>query len=244
MPPMSGDHNGRRSGRATYGMGGAAPVTANIPWSQTGAAQNSQAKTAGLSLNRIEDGNWDPSHPNDYYFLTTQGGQADGTGADARDGGGLWRLRFANIERPLDGATLTLLLDGSESLGATEPKMNKPDNMAIDRHGNLLIQEDPGNNNHIARIVAYRIKDGALGVVARFDREPVPGRREGFITQDEESSGIIDAERILGKGTFLFDAQVHTAQAFPWARPGTVQVSPSGQLLVMKVKDWDEVYGG
>ena len=47
--------------------------------------------------------------------------------------------------------------------------MNKPDNMAIDTHGNLLIQEDPGNVNHLARIVAYRISDGALGVVARFD---------------------------------------------------------------------------
>lgn len=28
----------------------------------------------GLTLNRIEDGAWDPSNPNDFYFLTTEGG--------------------------------------------------------------------------------------------------------------------------------------------------------------------------
>jgi hypothetical protein len=38
-----------------------------------------------------------------------------------------------------------------------------------------------------------------------------PRREPGFITQDEESSGIIDASRFLGPGTFLFDAQVHKA---------------------------------
>jgi secreted PhoX family phosphatase len=60
-----------------------------------------------------------------------------------RDGGGLWRLRFANIENPSLGGTLQLLLDGTEEIAAGEPKLNKPDNMAIDTHGNLLIQEDP-----------------------------------------------------------------------------------------------------
>ena len=48
--------------------------------------------------------------------------------------------------------------------------------MTIDTHGNLLIQEDPGNVNHLARIVAYRISDGALGVVARFDSSAVLDR--------------------------------------------------------------------
>ena len=57
--------------------------------------------------------------------------------------------------------------------------MHKPDNMTIDTHGNLLIQEDPGNVNHLARIVAYRISDGALGVVARFDAALFAHRRHG-----------------------------------------------------------------
>ncbi len=234
--------------RAAHPVGSSAAVSmANIPWSQTGAAQNEQAKAIGLNLNRIEDGQWDPTSPNDYYFLTTEGGERDGTGLDARDGGGLWRLSFKNIERPSQGATLTLLLDGSEPIGADEPKMNKPDNLGIDGYGNILIQEDPGGNNHLARIVAYRIDDGALGVVARFDEELFgPGANDDpeRLTIDEESSGIIDAERLLGRGMFLFDAQVHTAKNLPAGTgPGTVQeYVENGQLLALRVKDWAAVY--
>ena len=190
--------------RATYGKGVAAAVRiVDNDWNQSGAAQNADGLADGLSLNRIEDGHWDPNHPNDFYFFTTEGGQKEGTGLNGRDGGGLWRLRMADIENPDAGGTLTLLLDGSEVIGDGEAKMNKPDNMTIDTHGNLLIQEDPGNVNHLARIVAYRISDGALGVVARFDpalfstgSTADPTR----LTTDEESSGIIDTEAFLGAG--------------------------------------------
>jgi hypothetical protein len=235
--------------RSTYGVGKPAPVTlANVPWSLTGALQNAIGKDVGLSLNRIEDGHWDPNHRNDFYFVTTEGGEKSGTGLDARDGGGLWRLRFKDIDHPLWGGTLTLLLDGSQSLGASEPKFNKPDNMTMDRHGNVLIQEDPGNNNHIARIIGYRVSDGALGVIARFDESKFgPGAIDdpARLTTDEESSGIIDTERLLGSGTFLFDAQVHTAKNLPTGTgPDTVQeLVENGQLLLMKVRDWDDVYG-
>ncbi len=235
--------------RSTYGTGVPAAVDlVNVPWSQTGAVQNTLAKTLGLSLNRIEDGHFDPRHRNDYYFVTTEGGQTEGAGLDLRDGGGLWRLRFKDIDHPFAGATLTLLLDGSESLGGSESKFNKPDNLAIDRHGNILIQEDPGNNNQLARIVAYRIKDGELGVVARFNAALFgPGSVEdpNRLTTDEESSGIIDTEKLLGKGTFLFDAQVHTAKGLPAGTgPGTVaELVERGQILLLKVKDWDDVYG-
>ena len=235
--------------RSTYGKGVTAPVSlTNVPWSLPGALQNTLAKTAGLSLNRIEDGTWDPRHPNDFYFVTTEGGQTGGTGLDARDGGGLWRLRFKDIDKPFAGAWLTLLLDGSESLGGTEPKFNKPDNLGIDRHGNLLIQEDPGGNNHVARIIAYRLNDGALGVVARFDAarfSPASSASPDFLTIDEESSGIVDGEATFGRGTFVFDAQVHTANGLPAGTgPGTVgEFVERGQLLLLKVKDWHELYG-
>ncbi|MDQ3325855.1 MAG: hypothetical protein M3529_09095, partial [Actinomycetota bacterium] len=68
------------------------------------------------------------------------------------------------VERPELGGTLTLLLDGSE-----EPYLSKPDNVTIDDEHNLLIQEDPGGNDHIARIIAYNIKTGERGVLAQFD---------------------------------------------------------------------------
>ena len=129
--------------------------------------------------------------------------------------------------------TLTLLLDGSET-----PYLNKPDNMAIDRHGHLMIQEDPGNNAHLARIIAYRLEDGARGVVAEFDPERFTAGGSKFMTLDEESSGIVDTEDGFGQKSFLFDAQVHTANGL--SNP-TYQVQ-HGQLLLLRVKSWGQIF--
>jgi len=232
--------------RAAYPKGVAAAVRlSEVPWNQTGAAQNVEGKAEGLSLNRIEDGHWDPKNRNDFYFLTTEGGDRTTTFPFPRDGGGLWLLRWANIDQPELGATLTLILDGSEEIGPGEPKLHNPDNMVIDRHGNVLIQEDPGGSAHLARIVAYRIKDGTLGVVARFDPSRFSLGGSQFMTQDEESSGIVDTEKLFGTRTFLFDAQIHTRVGLPaGAGPNTVEeYVENGQLLLLKVSSWHQVYG-
>ncbi len=215
-----------------YGKGHPRPFgLSEINWNQSGTKQNADAAEVGTTLNRIEDGGFDPKNRNDYYFITTEGGDTtpDPTtpSNSVRDGGGLWRLSFQNVDKPERGGTLTLLLDGTEA-----PYLNKPDNMTIDHEGNLLIQEDPGNNAHVARIVSYRIKDGALAVVAQFNPAQFATGQPGFLTQDEESSGIIE----LSKRHFLFDAQVHV----PTGDPETVE---KGQLLSLTVDDWDDVYG-
>jgi hypothetical protein len=48
-----------------------------------------------------------------------------------------------------------------------------------------------------------------------------------FITQDEESSGIIDAAHVLGDGWFLLDVQAHKVNS---ADPELVE---GGQLLAL-----------
>jgi uncharacterized protein DUF839 len=230
--------------RGAYAKGAPARFTLRgVDWTQTGVPQNAEAGAKGLGLDRIEDGHWDPSHPNDLYFLTTENGKgADSpTGRYGRDGGGLWRLTFDDIEQPQLGGTLTLLLDGSEA-----PFLNKPDNMTIDDEGNLLIQEDPGNNVAVSRIVAYRIANGARGVLANFDPQLFAWRGQklpngnpvlepGQLTFDEESSGIIDAHHVIGPRWFLFDAQVH--RALPDA-----ELVQDGQLLALHVDRWKDVY--
>ena len=215
--------------RAAYPKGTPARFDlSEVDWDQSGAAQNSQAEAAGLTLNRIEDGAFDPQHPNDFYFVTTAGGAGTGSGG----GGGLWKLTFDDLENPDAGGTLTLVLDGTEGLFS-------PDNMAIDTHGNLLIQEDPGNNAHRARLMAYRIADGTLAVVAQFDQALFTTGGPGFITQDEESSGVIDAESLFGEaGTFLLDAQIHAAPL-----NNAAEYVERGQFLKLEIDDWTSVYG-
>ena len=53
-----------RSSGPRYGRG--TPVEfdlAEVDWDQSGARQNAEAAVEGLSLNRLEDGAWDPRHP-------------------------------------------------------------------------------------------------------------------------------------------------------------------------------------
>jgi hypothetical protein len=218
--------------RAKYGTHTPAEFDlAEVDWDQSGARQNAEGAAEGLSLNRIEDGAWDPRHPDTFYALTTEGGNTTPNEPPiTRDGGGLWKVTFEDIEHPRLGGTIELVLDGSEP-----PFLNKPDNMDIDRHGNLLIQEDPGNNGHVARIVAYDSHTGALGVVAAFDPDKFAVGSPNLITIDEESSGIIDARDVIGPRWFVFDAQVHKASP----NPASVEL---GQLLAMKVKSFRKVY--
>lgn len=221
--------------RAAHPKGQPGEVTINeVDWDQSGAAQNREAAADGLTLNRIEDGDWDPDNANDFYFVTTEGGDRSPNPAEPtvlRDGGGLWRLSLEDVERPELGGTLTLLLDGSEP-----PYLSKPDNTTIDSRGNLLIQEDPGNSHHLARVLAYELESGRVAALAQFDPALFTRGLPGHITVNEESSGIVEARQQLGKGWYLFDALVHA----PSPNPANVE---KGQLLAMQVDSWRAVYG-
>ncbi len=227
--------------RAAYNKGDKVRFTlAEVDWNNaSGNDQNAAAvAVGGLGFNRMEDGAWDPSHRNVFYFITTDGGE--GTG-NAGKGGGLWRVTYDDIENPDKGGTLELLLDGTEAIG-----LNKPDNMGIDKRGNIMIQEDPGSQSplpagesvNLSRVVAYRINDGAMSVVAQFNPAQFDVSSVGtasFITQDEESSGIIPTDDLFGERTWLFDAQVHKASADP-------ELVEGGQLLLLKVRDYKDLY--
>ena len=48
-----------------------------------------------------------------------------------------------------------------------------------------------------------------------------------FLTQDEESSGVIDVSNILGQGWYLFDVQAHYANG--------AELVEGGQLLAFHI---------
>lgn len=247
--------------RKNVGKGVATMVTFNpINTDVNGKEQNIQARSAGSVFSRVEDGAWDPTNPNVYYFVTTESNKDKGATAPnpatpkvSRDGGALWRLAFNDVKNPTAGASLTMLLNGTEA-----PYLSKPDNIEVDGFGNVLIQEDPGNNDHVARMVAYRISDGKLAVVAKFKNEYFAVDGSKFITKDEESSGVTNVTDIVRTSKtdknsyYIYDAQIHATPAA--ARPdlaadkaGAADLAKAvegGQVYLLTIPDWNAVYAG
>lgn len=183
----------------------------------TGAAIESVSAANGVTaFLRPEDGAWDPSNPNDFYFVTT----ATYTGPSR-----LWRLRFDDGAAPELGGTISMVVDGTEG-------HHMFDNLTITCRGQIFLQEDPGvpagNPDHLATIWRYSIRRDRLQAVARHDPERFVLGGPGFLTRDEESSGIIDVSDILGEGWFLLDVQA------PY-NIGDAELVAGGQLLALHV---------
>ncbi len=178
----------------------------------TGAQLEANTVAAGAtSFNRPEDSCWDPSNLKDLYFVTT---------ASFAGKSRLWRMRFVDPANPELGGTATVLLDGT-----TGPKMM--DNITINRRGKIILQEDVGNQAHIGKIWSYTIATGALEMIAQHDPARFTLGAPGFLTQDEESSGVIAMDDILGEGWFLLDVQAHYTIAG--------ELYEGGQLLAMHI---------
>ena len=178
----------------------------------SGADLESASVGAGVTtFQRPEDGTWDPSRPNDFYFVTT---------ASFAGNSRLWRLRFVDAANPGLGGTITMLLRGNEG-------QHMLDNLTIDRRGRLILQEDPGGQAHLAKIWAYDTTTGAFAVVAQHDPDRFLPGAPGFLTVDEESSGVIDAGDVLGEGWYLLDVQAHYGAA--------ADVYEGGQLIALHV---------
>lgn len=184
---------------------------------KTGAQIDADSEAAGVtSFLRPEDSAWDPDNPNTLYFTTTN----SITGPSR-----LYKAVFADIAHPELGGTIEAVLDGTEG-----QKMF--DNLTV-ANGKVILQEDPGNNAYVARVWEYDIASDTLTPMLSFNPALFTSGLPGFITQDEESSGILDVTHLLGGGhsrAYLLDAQVHAATG----NPATVE---QGQLLLVTVDD-------
>ena len=183
--------------------------------------------TASTTFSRPEDGAWNPLNAKQYYFVTTDqlNTVADGVGT-AIGRSRLWRLTFNDISNPDLGGTIDMLLDGTEG-------QNMFDNMSVNADGTLTLLEDTGNAIHNGKMWRFDPTTGKVTLIARSD----PARfgdigLPATVTQDEETSGVIDITDILdpthstGKIYNLFDMQAHNLTG----NPNTVE---GGQLMLM-----------
>jgi hypothetical protein len=129
-------------------------------------------------------------------------------------------------------ARLTLLLSGGQG-----DDIYNPDNLEASEHS-LVIQEDRNSEFRDAafsggygRVLVYDLDRGTLRAVARVNTPP-PLRPGTW-----ESSGVINAEKLLGKDWWLVDVQAHEVLA-PQPGPTLAPNSASGedgQLLAIKI---------
>ncbi len=186
---------------------------------------------------RPEDGAWDTKNPQRFYFVTTDRYDQVKDGVGAQVGRSrLWRLTFNNITQPEHGGKIEMLLDG------TGP-YQMFDNITVDGAGNVLLQEDPGNQAYNAKIWIYRPDSIWLSQIARHDIArfgDLSISATSPFSSDEEFSGIVDVTRLFKKEDgydtkkyhyFLLDVQAHRTGA-PY---NTQEIAEGGQLLLMSI---------
>jgi len=189
-----------------------------VPISQAENLNSTTLKAAGTAHHgyrfaRLEDAATAQQSPGRLYFTDT--GKA---GANTLTGA----LYQMDID-PADPtqASVTLLLDGDA--GDT---INRPDNLDTSP-SSVVIQEDGGQN----RVLVYDIKTGTVRIVARTPNTAW------------ESSGVINAQTLLGDNWWLMDTQAHSILTAP--QPGVTApgaqpvpftaVGEDGQLLAVYI---------
>jgi hypothetical protein len=190
-----------------------------VDWDQDADSLNAQSVASGaFAFVRIEDGAADPVHPGVFYFVTT------GKPGSSNPYGHLYRLDW-DVKNPTGPARLTLLLLGNEGVVS-------PDNIDVNRHGEIAICEDPNYNlkqigrKRDASLWIYQTDSGALTRIAEVDRKPARAHALHAHTGNSdvssrgspggwEVSGVIDAEEFLGRGAWLLDVQAHSLRIAP-----------------------------
>jgi hypothetical protein len=179
----------------------------------TGVQLDAASVAAGVSsMARPEDGSWDPSNPANFYFNTT---------ASFSTNSRLWKLTF---DDPMD-----LLAGGTASVAMTtaEDGAHMLDNLTVNDRGQVIALEDVGNNAYLGGVYQYDPATDRSARIAQHDPALFTPGAPGFITQDEEASGVIPVP-FLGAGKYLIDSQIHKLTG----DPATVEM---GQLLLLHI---------
>ncbi len=178
----------------------------------TGAQIDTLSESKGVtSFLRPEDGAWDTVDHNRFYFVTT-----DAFNAPSR----LWAVDFVDAKDFSKGGSIKLLLNGTEG-------QQMLDNITVNKDGHLILQEDVGNNAHLGRVFEYDPVADKLTTLAEHDPARFLAGGANFLTQDEESSGVIDVTDILGsagQNAYLLTTQAHNTLGGELVEGGQLQL--------------------
>ncbi len=172
------------------------------------------ADQRSTNFRRPEDMHEDPNHPGTFYFVTT--GRSDippGSVMPDNAYGKLYRFTL-NPADPTAPMPLTFLLEGGPDTGVSY------DNITLDSHGQVLIQEDRAtieatavltNQMRYGRVLTY----DPVAQTTRFLFELNQGVIDPGAAADYgrwESSGIIEAgvDARTGQSLYLLDVQAHS----------------------------------
>ena len=173
--------------------------------------------------------------------------------------GRIFRFEFDKKD-PTKVKSLSILIDG-DARGAAGVKaldlIHQPDNLETTK-GFLYIQEDPGSHNQYpvddpngtpARIWEYDLKKKSIRVIATVNQDADGGPTDvapigpNALWGAWESSGIVDASSIFGKGAFLVDIQAPTLVVERATIGGVVHEREGGQLLLIRLGKGGDHHG-
>ena len=157
-----------------------------------------------------------------FYFVTT-----GATGNTAR----LYKLSFNEAAGVVDygNGSVTMVKDSATLTGTDGTTARSFDNMVVGDNGKIYVQEDPGNSSYIAKTWEYNPATGTWTQILESDRSRFLSGAPGYLTQDEENSGIIEITSILGRNDgkryFLGDMQAHYGIAGELVQGGQLYVA-------------------
>ena len=178
---------------------------------------------------RVEDIAYDkrPGMENVVYIVDSGRGRTAAQSLDTPNfrstNGRIWKM-VLDPDDPTVVTSLTVQVEGDDNPVKTPTEIHQPDNLESTRTG-LVVTEDPGSSQQYpfgstdpdattARLW-YVPFSGTPQIVAKVDQSAdggptdVDGRAPGNLGA-WETSGIVDASAVFGRGAFLIDVQAHT----------------------------------
>ena len=180
---------------------------------------------------KTEDGAWSKHDKNEFFFNST--GDTLNSAVVGNHLGRTYRLNL-NDDEITGACTLTLLYNADQAVAAGGDVAINPDNIDVSKDFVMVCEDGTGFGRNV---MASKGRDG---LIWRYDLKnnyaatPVvslntPGRDGTPVGAGVwETSGILDAEHLFGRNSWLFDVQAHPPTAAP--APNT---SEDGQLLLL-----------